>query len=92
MALQHRCRRHAPCWKQTGWKAPDLDHHPTGAEIVDDYLEPLAAVPAIRDALMLNARVVAVGRRGFDKVRSAGRDDVPFIVTVAHAAWPPINP
>jgi thioredoxin reductase len=72
--------------EQTGWRAPDLDHHPTGAEIVDDYLEPLAAVPAIRDALMLNARVVAVGRRGFDKVRSAGRDDVPFIVTVADAA------
>lgn len=65
-----------------GWSAPDPGHHPTGAEILRDYLEPLAAIPAIHAALTLNARVVAVGRRGFDKVRSAGRDDVPFVVTV----------
>jgi glycine/D-amino acid oxidase-like deaminating enzyme len=70
--------------EQTGWREPDLDHHPTGAEVLRDYLEPLASLPAIRDALVLNARVVAVGRRGFDKVRSAGRDDAPFLVTVAH--------
>lgn len=71
--------------EETGWMAPDLDHHPTGAEVVRDYLEPLAAVPAIRDALVLNARVVAVGRRGFDKVRSAGRDAAPFVITVARS-------
>jgi thioredoxin reductase len=71
--------------EQTGWEAPDAEHHPTGGELLRDYVEPLAAVPAIRDALHLNARVVAVGRRGFDKVRSAGRDDAPFIVTVENA-------
>jgi thioredoxin reductase len=71
--------------EQTGWQAPDLDHHPTGAEVVRDYIKPLAAVPAIRDALVVGTRVVAVGRRGFDKVRSAGRDDAPFILTVADA-------
>jgi thioredoxin reductase len=69
--------------EQSGWTAPDADHHPTGAEVVRDYIEPLAAVPAIRDALVLNARVIAVGRRGFDKVRSAGRDEAPFLITVA---------
>jgi thioredoxin reductase len=71
--------------EQTGWQAPDAEHHPTGGELLRDYVEPLAAVPAIRDALRVNARVVAVGRRGFDKVRSAGRDDAPFIVTVVDA-------
>lgn len=70
---------------QTGWQAPDPDHHPTGAELLRDYVEPLAAVPAIREALRVGVRVVAVGRRGFDKVRSAGRDDVPFLVTVEDA-------
>ena len=74
--------------EQNGWKEPDLDHHPTGEEVLRDYLEPLAAVPAIRSALVLGARVVAVGRRGFDKVRSAGRDDAPFLITVAHADGP----
>src|SRR5690606_15746922 len=67
------------------WTAPDPDDHPTGGEVVRDYLEPLAGVPAIRDALVPNARVVAVGRRGFDKVRTAGRDEAPFILTVEHA-------
>jgi thioredoxin reductase len=71
--------------EQTGWQAPDAEHHPTGGELLRDYVEPLAAVPAIRDALRVNTRVVAVGRRGFDKVRSAGRDEAPFIVTVADA-------
>jgi thioredoxin reductase len=65
-----------------GWQAPDPGHHPTGAEILRDYLAPLADVPAIRAALTLNARVIAVGKRGFDKVRTAGREDVPFVVTV----------
>ncbi len=64
--------------EKAGWTEPDLDHHPTGEEVLRDYVEPLAAVPAIRAALVLNARVVAIGRRGFDKVRTAGRDDAPF--------------
>ena len=70
--------------EETGWTAPDPDYHPTGGEVVRDYVAPLAAVPAIRDALVLNARVVSVGRRGFDKVRTVGRDDAPFVLTVAH--------
>lgn len=65
-----------------GWRAPDPGHHPTGAELLRDYLAPLAAIPAIRAALTLNARVIAVGKRGFDKVRTAGREDAPFVVTV----------
>jgi thioredoxin reductase len=69
----------------TGWAAPDPDYHPTGAEVLRDYVEPLAAVPAIRDALVLNARVVAVGRRGFDKVRTAGRDEAPFLLTATRS-------
>ncbi|HEX6977996.1 MAG TPA: FAD-dependent oxidoreductase [Alphaproteobacteria bacterium] len=69
----------------TGWTPPDPDHHPTGAELIRDYLAPLANVPPIRNALFLDARVVAVGRRGFDKVRTAGRDRAPFVITVAHS-------
>ena len=30
-----------------GWIAPPANEYPTGAEIVADYIEPLAAVPAI---------------------------------------------
>src|SRR5215203_165119 len=31
---------------RTGWVAPDRDAYPTGHEIVERYLEPLAALPA----------------------------------------------
>src|SRR5215208_4353059 len=37
----------------TGWMAPDPDAYPTGAEIVERYLEPLAALPEIAPALHL---------------------------------------
>ena len=43
-----------------GWTPPDADAYPTGDEIVERYLEPLAALPAIAPALQLGARVVAV--------------------------------
>lgn len=61
-----------------GWSAPDDDALPTGAEIVQQYLAPLAAHPAIAPHLRLNARVASVGRRGIDKARSADRASFPF--------------
>ena len=33
--------------KQTGWVMPDPDRDPTGQELIDNYLAPLAALPAI---------------------------------------------
>lgn len=66
-----------------GWTHPDPDAIPTGAELVAGYLEPLAALPAIAPHLHLNARVVGVTRRGSDKVRTAGRDALPFVLRIA---------
>jgi thioredoxin reductase len=65
-----------------GWAHPDPDAVPTGAELVADYLEPLAALPAMAPHLRLNARVVGVTRKGTDKVRTAGRDALPFVLRV----------
>lgn len=61
-----------------GWHAPADDAYPTGAELVERYLEPLAAVPAIAERPHLGARVTAVTRRGVDKLRDAGRDEAAF--------------
>ena len=66
----------------TGWEAPDPTAYPTGADIVERYLEPLAALPAIAPALHLDARVLAVTRHGVDKLKDAGRDDAPFELVV----------
>jgi len=62
----------------SGWVAPDEDALPTGRELVESYLEPLVAHPAIAPHLRVNARVVSVGRLGIDKVRTPGREQHPF--------------
>ena len=68
-----------------GWTAPDGDGYPTGAEIVERYLEPLAATPEIAAALRLGARVIGVTRAGIDKLKDAGRDEAPFELVVDEA-------
>jgi len=66
-----------------GWTAPDADALPTGAELVSRYLEPLAALPVLRDRIRLNHRVTHISRRGFDKVKTEGREAAPFLLRVA---------
>jgi thioredoxin reductase len=67
---------------QAGWTGPDPDALPTGAELLEDYLGPLAALPALASRIRLHTTVVAVARRDLDKVRSPGRDQLPFLVRV----------
>lgn len=66
--------------QRTDWSAPDPDGLPTGAEIVRDYLAPLAATPEIASNLKLGATVTAVTRQGHDKVSNEGRAESPFVV------------
>ncbi|OJF15867.1 FAD-dependent oxidoreductase [Couchioplanes caeruleus] len=66
-----------------GWAAPADDALPTGAQLVEEYLQPLAKLPAIAAHLRLGARVVAMSRVGVDRVRTAGRTDLPFVVRLA---------
>jgi hypothetical protein len=67
---------------QAGWTGPDPDALPTGADLLEYYLEPLAALPALASRIQLHTRVVAVARHDLDKVRSPGRDQLPFVVRV----------
>jgi thioredoxin reductase len=66
----------------TGWTRPVGRRSPTGAEIVEQYLEPLAEVLASR--VRTGVRVVAVSRRGLDRSRTVGRAEKPFVVRVVH--------
>jgi thioredoxin reductase len=70
----------------TGWTLPDPTAYPTGAELVERYLAPLAAHPAIAPHLRFGTRVRAVTRQGFDKMKTTGRDDAPYAVFVEDAA------
>jgi thioredoxin reductase len=63
-----------------GWTAPDPDALPTGAQLVDGYLAPLAALPQISSRLHTGIRVEAITRAGYDRLRTAGRQDAPFLI------------
>ncbi|GAA3220679.1 FAD-dependent oxidoreductase [Actinocorallia longicatena] len=69
----------------SGWTAPDPDGLPTGAQLVQDYLVPLAALPQIAPRVRTGSRVEAITRAGYDRVRSAGRESAPFVVRVRRA-------
>ncbi|NEK59722.1 FAD-dependent oxidoreductase [Geodermatophilus sabuli] len=67
-----------------GWTPPDPDALPTGAELVDAYLAPLAATPELASRIRTGTRVLAVSRSGVDKTRTVGRAGRPYVVrTVA---------
>jgi cation diffusion facilitator CzcD-associated flavoprotein CzcO len=65
-----------------GWRIPDLDELPTGGDLLEGYLQPLAALPALARRVRLHHQVVVISRFGVDKVRSPGRQDLPFVVRV----------
>jgi thioredoxin reductase len=68
--------------EQHGWTHPPLDGYPTGSELVEHYLEPLAALPEIQPHLHLNLWVTAVTRAGLSRTKTASRDQTPFMVRV----------
>lgn len=62
----------------TGWNSPEPDHYPTGAELVERYLEPLAAKTELASHIHTSSRVTDISRVGFDKLKSKGREAAPF--------------
>jgi N-acetylglutamate synthase-like GNAT family acetyltransferase len=65
---------------EAGWQAPPAGEIPLAREVVERVLQPFAALPQVASSLRLSARVVAVTREGFDKVKSDGRAEAPFVV------------
>jgi NADPH-dependent 2,4-dienoyl-CoA reductase/sulfur reductase-like enzyme len=63
-----------------GWAAPDAEAFPTGRELVEDYLAPLAALPEFDARLRLNTRVTGIARSRAGKIRDGGREQQPFEV------------
>nr|WP_221379256.1 FAD-dependent oxidoreductase [Actinoplanes polyasparticus] len=66
-----------------GWVRPDDSRLPTGAQLADDYLQPLADLPALKQHVRYGARVVAVTRLGLDRLRSTGRAETPYLIRLA---------
>ena len=65
---------------QIGWTPPPADQHPTGNELVERYVEPLADHPDIRLHLRLSGTVPAVTRQGRNRLDTDGREQAWFVV------------
>src|SRR5690606_20650114 len=68
-----------------GWQAPNAARLPSGAELVERYLLPLAASDALASHIVTGVIVEAVSRQGMDRTRSAGRESTPFVLRMLRA-------
>jgi thioredoxin reductase len=66
--------------RASGWKSPALDELPTAGAMIDGYLAPLAALSPMRGAIRFSHQVQSISREGFDKVKSKGREEAPFVI------------
>jgi len=66
--------------EQHGWESPDIKALPTGKEIVEQYLQPLANLPEIKPFIHLNTKVLSIGRKDTDKMKTANREKMPFMI------------
>lgn len=66
--------------EERGWELPTPDLAPTGTELVEKYVAPLAALDQIAPHVQYGAEVVGVAREGMDRTRTRGRATTPFVV------------
>jgi thioredoxin reductase len=67
-----------------GWQEPPGKAMPTGSDLYEAYLKPLAATPEMASVIETNAKVAAITRVGADKVTSKGRETKPFVLAVSN--------
>ena len=74
----------------TGWNSPEPDQYPTGAELVERYLEPLATRTVLAGHIQTNSRVTDISRAGFDKLKTKGRESAPFEIRYQNGQGPKV--
>jgi thioredoxin reductase len=74
--------------KQIGWNSPEPSHYPTGAELIERYLEPLARQTTLASHIHTSSRVTAISRVGFDKLTTRGREAAPFEIHYQNGQGP----
>jgi thioredoxin reductase len=62
------------------WQQPNPEVLPTGKEVVDQYLKPLSNLPEIKPFVHLNTRVLSISKKDTDKMKTANRENRPFII------------
>jgi thioredoxin reductase len=69
-----------------GWNSPEPDRYPTGAELVERYLEPLATRTALADHINTKSLVTDISRVGLDKLKTRGREAARFEIRYRNGA------
>jgi len=64
------------------WVVPSLETIPTGHELIDLYLKPLAELKQIKPSIRLNSKVVGISRQLNDKMKSKNRFNQSFNIYV----------
>src|SRR3546814_18537 len=72
--------------EEQGWQLPDPERAPSGTELVEQYLAPLATLDQIAPHIRYGAEVIGVTREGMDRTRTRGRATAPFVVRYRAAA------
>lgn len=72
----------------TGWNSPDPQSYPTGGELIERYLAPLATRTPLRETIRTSSRVTAISRVGFDKAKTRGREQAPFEICYQNGRGP----
>lgn len=65
---------------KSGWVMPEEDILPTGQEIREVYLKPLASLPEIKPFILFNTTVTGISKKNQDKMKSADRKVAPFVL------------
>jgi thioredoxin reductase len=74
----------------TGWNSPDPHVYPTGAELLEQYIGPLATRTSLKDVIRTSSRVTSVGRVGFDKAKSRDREKAQFKIRYQNGKGPEV--
>jgi glycine/D-amino acid oxidase-like deaminating enzyme len=74
----------------TGWNSPEPQSYPTGSELLDRYLNPLATRTRLRETIRTSSRVTAISRVGFDKAKTKGREHAPFEIRYQNGKGPEV--
>ena len=65
---------------ESKWQSPEDEGLPTGEELYRDYFRPFYELPYIKNSTHLNAKVLSIGRKNLDKMKTSGREYLPFVV------------
>lgn len=67
---------------EASWQSPSDEGLPTGEELFNQYFKPFYELPFIKTNTYLNAKVLSIGRKNLDKVKTFGRESLPFVIQV----------